>query len=370
MTPDSYLREILADGARPFRHRAGVSELLGLPADTGVRVSFGATLAGPGFAYLRQSRGSDAEYLPGAAPATGSSWWSQVTEDFVDPPAVASTVDGDPATVWGATAEQFHPSVESASAPAVLIPGVTTRSDHATPSRASVRPESVVDRTQPQAEPRHDHERSGLPAPAAGRPDPGSVPLPGDAARPGRKVERRLAAAPAYPKVAGPRTDAEDKQVDDGQPAEGQPAEERPIEERPIWRRPAEGQPAEGQPVSRRLAAAPVQAIVTERTTVASAVRTPGSRIQSVGSNLADVQVEVPRRSLPARRVPAVRAPADDTHARSESPPEWPAGRQAPQPPAAPRIVVVQQTVAEPGIAAFWERRHLGRLGLRAGVLR
>jgi len=32
--------------------------------------------------------------------------------------------------------------------------------------------------------------------------------------------------------------------------------------------------------------------------------------------------------------------------------------------------VVVRQADAEPGIAAFWERRHLGRLSLRAGVLR
>ena len=57
MAPDGYLRGVLADGARPFRHRAGVRELLGQPPDTGVRVRFAAAAPRAGFSYLH--RGGD-----------------------------------------------------------------------------------------------------------------------------------------------------------------------------------------------------------------------------------------------------------------------------------------------------------------------
>src|SRR5262245_49029916 len=66
------LRGVLADGARPFRHRAGVRELLGVPEDLDVRVAVASMPPGVGFAYARL-----AAWVP-EGPAAGPSVVTEV----------------------------------------------------------------------------------------------------------------------------------------------------------------------------------------------------------------------------------------------------------------------------------------------------
>jgi hypothetical protein len=372
MTPDNYFRTILADGARPFRHRAGVCELLGRPDDSGVRVSFGTTRPGPGFPYLRHSPASAAEYLPGAALSSDADWWSQIE---------ASTVDGGSVPDRGFA----EPAPEPGPVPAVVIPGVTARpvghrSDGATPGPSSTWTERVVDRTQPghedgaaKSEPDAGpvHALSDRPAqPAETNRSPHWRPVLATVARalPAGADTHQISAP--YPRLAGRTTSAEVDRIDDGQPAERPAPAPAPVVARPTITPAA----AVARPTTTPIAAVARPTVtpiaVTARSTVAPAGRTPDRRIPSVGAGLADAQAEVPRPSLPARRRPAARPPADDMRAGFESPGEWTAARQSPPPAEAPRLVVVRQAVVEPGVAAFWERRHLGRLGRRGGVLR
>jgi hypothetical protein len=79
--PRSYLLGVLADGARPFRFRPGMHELLGLPDEMGVRVTFASMPQGRRFIYLRP-QGAGEQY----AVEDNSQWWVQEE----DPEAAAS----------------------------------------------------------------------------------------------------------------------------------------------------------------------------------------------------------------------------------------------------------------------------------------
>lgn len=83
MARDGYLSGVLADGARPFKYRAGIRELLGVPDDNGVRISFGPTPPRGGLRYRRQ------QDSPAPQPQVwdGGTRWLAETEDFEEQPA-------------------------------------------------------------------------------------------------------------------------------------------------------------------------------------------------------------------------------------------------------------------------------------------
>ncbi|MFJ6079984.1 hypothetical protein ACIQI8_01185 [Streptomyces sp. NPDC092369] len=60
MARDGYAYAVLADGARPHLHRAGVRALLGTAEETGVRVSFAPAARGRSFRYVREHQGDTA----------------------------------------------------------------------------------------------------------------------------------------------------------------------------------------------------------------------------------------------------------------------------------------------------------------------
>jgi len=78
MAPDGYLSSILADVARPFRHRSGVRELLGVPED-GAKILLPAHPRGR-FVYRR----SGADLVRGSTAAEPG-WEVQVVDDPADP---------------------------------------------------------------------------------------------------------------------------------------------------------------------------------------------------------------------------------------------------------------------------------------------
>ena len=58
MAPEGYLHRVLADGARPFRYRCRIRELLGLTVETGIRVEFAPPAWHTGFVHLARSPGA------------------------------------------------------------------------------------------------------------------------------------------------------------------------------------------------------------------------------------------------------------------------------------------------------------------------
>jgi hypothetical protein len=58
VAPEGYLHRVLADGARPFRYRCRIRELLGLTVETGIRVEFAPPAWHTGFVHLARSPGA------------------------------------------------------------------------------------------------------------------------------------------------------------------------------------------------------------------------------------------------------------------------------------------------------------------------
>jgi hypothetical protein len=403
VTPDGYLRGVLADGARPFRHRAGVCALLGLPENTGVRVSFGRTVVGAGFTYLRHPRGASEAYLPGEALSAAPRSWDRATEVLFEQPLSVTTLDEPP---LAGMRDQV-----STSDSAVVIPGTTPRPERKRP------------------DPRSDREHAASTLPSGGQRDAGAV-SPGGQEPPDGPDQPWPGAPDAA--VAGPPFDPEPTAGTDGVTAgptgrggtihsgrprlvplrhtgpagtaypDGMSGEAgadtaRPEQSDPMRSGPPSGpvtgRPAAGWRPSRSPArtADPVQMAnlvqIADPARVATPVRLPVSGSRPAGVDRpagdADASSGVPasngavRRSLPALRRVAAGPIADGAPGTVESPPEWataghPAGPPA-QPAEAPpvaQVVVVRQPARTVSTPAFWERRHLGRLGLRARILR
>ena len=135
MAPDRYLRSVLADGARPFRHRTGVRELLGEPPDTSLRVRFTPATPRAGFSYLSRDGSAD---VPVGAPH----WLAFAADDQVEAPEAVARAPVRPRPVPpdsappdsapvvdppAGTAESSRaPTVGPAPCATVVIPGTTT----------------------------------------------------------------------------------------------------------------------------------------------------------------------------------------------------------------------------------------------------
>jgi hypothetical protein len=402
MTPDGYLRGVLADGARPFRHRAGVCALLGLPENTGVRVSFGRTVVGAGFTYLRHPRGASEAYLPGEALTAAPRRWDRVTEVLFEQPSSVTTLDEPPPV---GVRDQV-----STSDSAVVIPGTTPRPERKRP------------------DPRSDREHAASPLPSGGRRDAGAVSPGGQAPPDGPDQlspgvpDAAVAGSPFGPEptaetdgaTAGPsdrggavlsgrprlvpwrRTGPAGTAYRDGMSGGAGADAARPEQSGPVRSGlpsgPVTGRPATGWRPSTSPArtdpgqiASPAQTADPARVATPARLPVSGSRPAGVDRPAGDAGASpgVPasngavRRSLPALRRAAAGPIADGAPGTVESPPEWataghPAGPPA-QPAEAPpvaQVVVIRQPARTVSIPAFWERRHLGRLGLRARILR
>jgi len=426
VAPDSYLRGVLADGARPFRHRARVRALLGLPDDTGVRVSFAPTPPGVGFTYLRHPYAHGEPYLPDEALATAPRWLDHAADDLFDPPAPATTVDDWPPAAADTPAgprdgaagstvrmgEQAHadqppaahpaPATEPEPDSAVVIPGIT------------VRPERHRwDEGEPgRPEPRRDPERAGLPWPATGRLDAGTappapsdgpapssggqvppgawdqprqggsavavgLPPPGGVGRAGGTAHRGdLTTPPPGGATAAPRGQVPPSTSAAPSPA-GAGADYRPgvLPSRTAagWRpstAPARASTAArpagpgGQP-ARPEPARPEPAPDVDWPGAEPATARRGRPVHRGTVSGPDAEGLLRMVEPPYRRAAPGRAAASGRAAAPEAPP----ARPTEAPAAAPQVVVVREPApAAVGAAAFWERRYLSRL--RARILR
>jgi hypothetical protein len=383
MAADRYLREVLADGARPVRHRSGVRELLGAP-DDGARIVFPALPRG-GLVYLRGG---------GAAPtwATGiaeSRWEVQVVDDPADPwpegPDGPDAPEGPgadgparrppavrPSSPTGAARGGDRPTREAAVAPpdavlgrargtaTVLVPGVTTAR---AASGAAAGP-----RARPAGDPAPD-----------GRAGPGaaSAPVASPAGRPGRAEAAPPSVLPASTTTTGPDGPAPRRDGVDAAPA---PA---------AWAGDAAGA---GDPGSATLPPgdAPGRTVPQIRARSAPTLwgrpadpprrPHPGWPDPPGAPAWPEPPVGAPARLRPPVAAPGRPRPANAAPDRPRPPVAAPARTPPPDEqarPPAPHIAApgsasppVLRTPPPPvtGAAAFWERCHVGRL--RGRILR
>jgi hypothetical protein len=375
---DGYLRGVLADGARPFRYRTGVCELLGQPPDAGVRVRFAAAMPRAGFTYLRRYGDGSAD-----VPVGVQRWLGLVADDLTEPSAPAAparTRSAPPGPAPAADQSLADPpgqprglaeSRPTGPAPdvTIVIPGTTTRPDRSGPA------------------PGHgDPLRPG----SSGVAEPGTPPGGWSPGRAGGAVRPGASAEPASrPPVAtvvavgglddrgGPGT-APDSWPDDRprlDPPAGPPSPVRtagsatavpaPSSTIVTTAAPAPVPVATSRPVPDLAVARPVTTIQPRRmpgTAASTPAGTPWSPPAApAGEPTATLPVAAPVTGWPYRRAapPRPAVPPPD-HIEAEPPP-----------PAAPPVVVVPAPEPVPGPAGtplFWERRYLTRL--RARILR
>jgi len=406
VAPEGYLRGVLADGARPFRYRAGVRMLLGLPGSGGVQVSFAPTAPGTNHVYMDAAYGT-AAYLPGEAPADpwpSDPWPADAAGGRAEPwtatPAPPAVPDAPPAAADPEAdrgAGQPDPPTVSTSDSTVVIPGSGTGAlagaglDRVgTAGGLGAVPRSPAVTSGRWAGARKDRDRAeagsaadpplqadALPtAPPAGEPAPG----PSTGHAPGERVRRPAGrAGVAMPSPAAGRPPSPAPGLGRPPTAAAEPTASPSQPDPQPGRLAAPGSTARPPAVRRRLDTDP------GAPATASAPSTAG-RPDPVAW---PVQATAPRRSTPPAAGPR---PADpDTSpgvsvhngpARRPGPPPYrrtpPRPPSAPEPqapspaapqPAAPQVVVVRaRATPAAGAAAFWERRHLGLL--RARILR
>lgn len=431
MSPDGYLRGVLADGARPFRYRGVVRGLLGAPEDTGVEVAFATGLPVPGFVYAHppaepfapsyEDLDEPADWLP---HAVGNLTDPHTASDLSNPYAAPAAHGTAPQPAGG----DHQPAVSAGEGrrapdvPAVVIPGTTERPGPAGPEGSaagygSVRrgasgqsppapPDSVPSGVSPRAAaevpPTHDAGR-GLPRVHAG-PDAPAGPGPSaDAPVPRREVgqvrtSRRDGDSELLretrPREAGPERAAEGP-LGTAQPPGTAPAGRAALEVGPA--RPHEaGRAAGGFGPGKAAATAGAGAgrSATQSTGTGQSVgdaRPPraaaGAPPPEDGQWPAAARAGGARWAVQAKR-PAGPPPDDDPPdddprgaGRPRGPAatrRWPPAPQPfherpPEPPApvptpAPQVTVVAAVPAPATPPAFWERAHLSRL--RARILR
>jgi hypothetical protein len=367
MPADGYLRSVLADGVWPIRHRGGARELLGIPED-GARVSFPAAPR-VAFVYLR----TGGTYSPGG----GAAWQVKVVDDPADtwpderrgarhqherrswPEKAARTAAAEPTapSPAGVPAGRVPPPSGNAPAPSRAAPTGSLPTDH--PAAAAPEAEgkpSVVAIPGLTARPRRTSAQpADLPASVPrdalrGPPQPtGSSP----AGPAGRQVE--LAPPPAaHPPGAPP----DDPRVATETWSAGTQAWPRAAPD-PDLRTPGdlpevrEPGPAGPAPAARAEAArriAPRPAVEAETAAPPAREPRPTQPLRRVAAPPTQSEEDMPQ--VPRRRPSQPAAPPGDlVHSPGPSP--------APDPP--PRVLVQPQS----GPAAFWERRHAGRLRSR-----
>jgi hypothetical protein len=406
VAPEGYLHGVLADGAQPFRHRARIRTLLGLPEDTGVQVSFNPTPPGVGFTYLHHPYAHGEPYLPYEAVPTAPHWLNHATDDVVDTPLPATTVDDRPPAAAGpppdprgplpATHPAPAPGPEPGSAvvisrgtaivPAVtaIIPGVTAPPEHRGP--ASDRPDTGTAPSAPPDGPAPSSAEQALPGAWTPPRHEGSavsagLPPVNEAGRSGDPAHRD---DPTTPQVdvttavtheqLAPSGTASSATVDNGmdhrlgvvphRPAAARRPSPAPAREFTAAH-PAQSKPA--QPDSAR----PEPAPDVDQSAGESAVTHRSRPIHrgmvarpDIGRALGIIESPY-RRTAPDRPTTPGWATASGRATAPETPPAEPAG----QPAATPQVVVVREPApAAVGTAAFWERRYLS--WLRARILR
>ena len=130
MTPDGYLRSVLVDGTRQFRHRGAVRTLLGEAPDTGVTLTFASVLPRPGFVYAAPVLARDVHSLDEEAFLSGP-WLSDAVGDFED------SSDGDDTTRERPGASSLAGGVASFGSGSSVPRAVPATVDH---SRDDVQP--------------------------------------------------------------------------------------------------------------------------------------------------------------------------------------------------------------------------------------
>jgi hypothetical protein len=403
-----YLRAVLADGARPFRHRARIRALLGAPDETGVRVAFALAPVTTDFGYLRAPYGATGTYPPAYPPDAGAPVPPPPpppvsAELFLpggvvaDRPAPGETggdgSDGPPAAAGG----------QLAAEETVFVPGPTGRAaagSRAAGSGRSVDAQSDDDGPRPPAPaspaigplpwPPRVTPAPG-PAPAAPRPD---VPPQDDAHESGTPTPPRLRSA--LPPQSPPR------------PAAGRPLRAPAAPAGPPGPAVPGGPPGPPEPPGApRPAPAPQtqgpEALWPPPTSAVTPRAVPPPRRPTLPDVQSRASITPPHPAAASPRdVPRPRPPVHPTTPAREAAPTTatptahtrqprprsagPAAgfgpvteyvREAPEPspptPPAPPVqapvpVLVVQDPAAAGTPAFWERRHLGRL--RGGIRR
>ncbi|WP_030322596.1 hypothetical protein [Streptomyces sp. NRRL B-3229] len=390
-----YGRAVLADGSRPYLHRSGVRALLGVPDDTGVAVSFTPAAQGRSFPYVREHSG-DPEAPSGwddllSRPATPEmpARWPEPTQTPAD--ATSSPRTGSREPVSKAVE---RPERESQA----RVTGWSVEAQPATVPPRDEQPATVPPRhSQPAAAPPGDTrpDVTGYPPPVP--PVVAELVVPGETLRPGEAANRSRARAPRTPsRASGAQTQGNITPPEpSSQPIEAAASPLRPAERRPTtgwsgaevaaeghgvrppapadepWNGPARGPgyrptPPSGRPVVSVPSRAPRDRRLAEDPVAVAA------QLPSIEDSFTRQAVITPRRpaappyrtvTAPAPSATAPRQVTDPTPLAQTAPPT-----PAPIPPAPQPQVVVVRAPAATGAAAFWERRHHGRL--RNGVVR
>ncbi|MGW8374954.1 hypothetical protein [Streptomyces sp. ODS28] len=394
---EGYLRGVLADGARRFRHRGGVRALLGVPEDTGVRVHIVPPVPRVAFAYLGVGAGAArggsyapyrAEYgatyeasygecaeVPGVSPAGGAEardWWELALRE------AAPGVNGGPGE------ERASAEVERPLAHGEF--GTPRASAGAGESRTGGGPEGVPEVAEiataadsaPVAPPGAEHPA----ARAEVRPEPSESfepSEPSEPAVPGQGVPEVTVTVPGH--TPRPARSPRDETAPPREGAADRPAVAPPVRGGGMVDEPAagprKGRPAVAPPIRRTAAAPPESPRPQTRgepnSPTASAPWRPADPTPALPDPPAPVRVVTlpaphgQRAARPPGRVePPVSGAGPGTAGAQEdaaAPPRPaqahpPAKAPAPPPPEEPRRV-----------PAYWERRHMCRLR-SGGVLR
>jgi hypothetical protein len=151
VTPDGYLRSVLVDGSRQFRHRGAVRALLGEAPDIGVTVTFASALPRPGFVFAAPVLARDVHSFDEEA-FLSDEWLSDAVGDFdasSDDDDTTRERPGASSLAGGVARFGSGLSVPPAMPATIIIPGTTSNHPSRTPGG------------QPQAE----GARSGFAAP-------------------------------------------------------------------------------------------------------------------------------------------------------------------------------------------------------------
>jgi len=383
MAPDGYLRSVLADGERPFRARAAVRELLGVPADTGVRVGFPVLPRGLGFVYRREAAFA-------AGPAQAGSYQVQVVDDPArylgtsEPPARHPTAHRQPPAAPPIPDDPWDPPAVAVPAPAtdswntveVTVPGMTPppladSAGIASPLAGIVSPAAPTLDLRPHAGPPHPGP------PQAGPPHPGASPagLPAgpQAAGPAPRAETPAAFRPAHAPATGSPVLPSPAAVmsggstlrDDAASTPAQAGQSSPRERGAGFHEVEHRESGLYSPDGRAMTLPPSPGRAARPPARTAASPSSGARPDAGPDTWPDTSAETwPGAATPTRR-PAVPRPSQSSAVTSQ-PNAAPQPEPAPAPPPTPPTVVPAVTPpAAETPPAFWQRRSVGRLRAR-----
>ncbi|MEV6871439.1 hypothetical protein [Amycolatopsis sp. NPDC051128] len=380
MAPEKWLRAVLADGARPFRYRGGARALLGLPDDTAVEFTFAPRAPRGGFPYVNHW----------AAPVVSAGDPGWAAADVLDEPPRLSR------------REPPQPEVEQVTEfPKAPPPGRRDAGGHVelAESPALARHvEPATPRRQPSPVEISVPDGSSPPRPARPTPEPTFVARdarpPVDPARPRASLaaSRPGAIVEPAPPTADPATEPGTPPVPRARLVPEAPTPvveaEPPGVARPVAQPTRPGRAAVPAPEIARVdppVFSPSEArLSTEPARPVPDAGQPGALrprdAQATPEPNAVEPAAVPRRGTRAIR-PTTTAPAAHPEPGAVARPLRPAARPRPSEPSppppveqpvprpAPPQVVVQVPAPAPvppaGVAAFWERRNLGRFVTR-----